>query len=484
MLLCSVAGPAAAAQSASDGKSTATSFAWLSPGPDRAQPPTDEDAPWRLGPALGAPEWLTLEGSQQWRFETLDEDFRANRSGHNQLIALRTLLKAVVRQEQFSLVAEFMDARQIGAPSKGFLSTAIVNAAELLQAHVALTFDDVFGAGDELAVLFGRHTMDIGSRRLVARNIYRNTINAFTGVNAVWTGATGATGATARAFFTLPIQRLPNDAASLRDNDVAFDEERKQVKFFGLTGTTAGLGAGFRAQGYALGLDERDGRNLATRDRSIYTVGARIRRAADAGEPIFEAESAYQFGQSRATAGAADRTDLDHSAHFHHVTAGYRFDLPCDPRFEALFAYASGDESPNDGDNNRFDSLFGAPVPDWGPTSIFGPFGFQNQLAPGYRVSVDLWQDARLMLMHRFHYLASDRDAWPQAGIQDPNGDSGRYIGHLLNARVRWDPKPQNLRFECGIGHLFADGDFPQDAPGSPGVRDATLFYAGLTLWF
>jgi len=117
--------------------------------------------------------------------------------------------------------------------------------------------------------------MNIGARRLVARNRFRNTINAFTGINAIWEGEDGAS---ARAFFTLPVQRRPNDAPSLRDNDVEFDQERKQVKFFGLFGSTSDLGAGVHAEAFAFGLDEADGSDLATRNRELYTLGGRLFR--------------------------------------------------------------------------------------------------------------------------------------------------------------------------------------------------------------
>jgi len=289
---------------------------------------SSEDGPWRLGEALGAPPWLTIEGRQRARFESLDEDFRSNRNGHNQLFAFRTLLKATVRQEEFELTGELQDSRQYGAPSKGQLGTSIVNAVELLQAYVALEFEDAFGAGDRFYVQAGRHTMDVGSRRLVARNRFRNTINAFTGVNALWEAASGAA---VRAFFVLPVQRRPTGATNHLANHVAFDEERKQVKFYGAHVETPKTDGGLGGELYAFGLHENDGPDLATRDRELWTVGGRARKAPKKGFG-FELESAIQLGRSRSSSSGTNTTDLDHRAQFHHVSASYGFDLPTDPR--------------------------------------------------------------------------------------------------------------------------------------------------------
>jgi len=113
-----------------------------------SEAPPDDDDPWRLSTELGAPAWLTFDAEQRTRYQRLGEDFRANQSGSNEQVMLRTLLRAIVRQEQFSLVTELQDSRSLGASDGEFVNTAVVNPVELLQAHVALTFDDVIDATD------------------------------------------------------------------------------------------------------------------------------------------------------------------------------------------------------------------------------------------------------------------------------------------------------------------------------------------------
>lgn len=148
-----------------------------------------------------------------------------------------------------------------------------------------------------------------------------------------------------------------------------------------------------------------------------------------------------------------------------------------------LVDYASGDDDPTDGDNNRFDTLFGARRFEYGPTGIFGAFARSNIFSPGYRIKLKPCADTQWMIAHRFHYLASDRDAWTTSGVVDPAGDSGSFIGHLFESRLRWDVLPKSLRFEIGFAHLFAGG-FAEDAPNASSRGDSTYVYAGTSLTF
>ena len=76
-----------------------------------------------------------------------------------------------------------------------------MNAAELLRAY--LEYQGAGPGAGTLRLRGGRITMDVGSRRFVARNRFRNTINGFTGFDAQWSSDEGHT---LRAFYTLPVQ--------------------------------------------------------------------------------------------------------------------------------------------------------------------------------------------------------------------------------------------------------------------------------------
>ena len=152
----------------------------------------------------------------------------------------RTLVDARVDLPAgLSVGAELMDSRAV-RNGDVLLNTTIVNSVELLRAYIAYTQDDVLGGRFDARA--GRITMDVGSRRFVARNRYRNTINGFTGLDLVWKQNEGGRNVSLRGFWTLPVRRAPDalNARVLRrrllDNDIVFDRESLDVQFWGLFG--------------------------------------------------------------------------------------------------------------------------------------------------------------------------------------------------------------------------------------------------------
>lgn len=431
--------------------------------------------PYRVQKDL--PDWLTIYGHQRTRYESLDENFRAGRSGSNQGFFLRTALFASVERDWLEVAAEFLDSRAADFPVDAPLNTTLVNSAELLQGYVGANLDDVIEKGDELRLQLGRHTMNVGSRRLVARNRFRNTINAFGGFNAQYkTGDFNA-----RAFYVIPTQRLVNDSPSLRDNEVRFDEERTQVRFFGLHVEQKNLFGSTSGEAYFLGINEEDGQSLRTRDRELYTVGTRLLKKKKKAETDYEVEAIYQFGNSRAS--GSSTTNLDHEAFFIHGKVGHTIDTTWTPRLIAQFDWASGDNDPNDGDNQRFDTLFGARRWEYGPTGILGLFARSNIISPGYRVEFKPADEVVVMAAHRYWYLASNQDAWTASGLRDATGAAGDYIGNMAEVRVRWEAVPGNVRIETGYAHLFA-GSFVSDAPNRTTQGDVSYGYVHYVLTF
>ncbi|MEM7409347.1 MAG: alginate export family protein [Myxococcota bacterium] len=441
----------------------------------------ESDAPWRLQEALSFPEALQLSVEQRFRIESLDDQFRIRRHGHDRAWASRTLAHARIHLADvgglgdFTFGAELIDSRIWAADRSVTRDTTLVNTAELLQGYAQFA-TDIPEVG-KLRVRGGRMTMNLGSRRLVARNRFRNTINAFTGVEAEWTSDSGQT---LRGFYTLPVQRQPTELDKLRDNDIEFDEESFDLQLYGAFFSTplVGLDA---AEFYFYGLKERDRERRPSRNRELYTPGFRLLRKPQAGAFDFNVEAALQFGETRASSSA--RNDLEHFAQFYHGEIGYLFDCAFSPRISAQYDWATGDNSPGDGRNERFDTLFGARAFDFGPTSLFGAFARSNINTPGAKFEVVPWKNVSAFVAYRAYWLASERDTWTTSGVRDPSGQTRRFVGHQVWARVRWDVLPRNLRLEAGIAHLFR-GEFLRGAPNANGQGAPTYVYGQTTISF
>jgi hypothetical protein len=433
-------------------------------------------SPWRLGKALDLPSWLKLGGEYRMRYETLDGQFRAGRTGGDQALTFRTSLAAELRTEPVQLVTEVLDARQYLSDAGSPLDTTMVNALDVLQAHLRWQAGDLIPGGTN-TVRIGRETLDLGNRRLVARNAFRNTINSFTGVDWLWEAQGGGS---VRAFYFLPVQRLPSDFASLLDNEIVADTQGFGQQFWGLYGTLPTWGPGIRSEVYWLQLLEDA--DADSRRRRLHTPGLRVFRNPAAGEWDFELEAAYQVGDTRVRAGLNEPV-LDHEAHLLHAGVGHTFDLIWKPRIGVRYTEATGDNSPNDGSNERFDTLFGARRWEFGPTGIYGLVPRANLRSPDWQIAVRPRSNLELSATHRLIWLESARDAWTAAGVRDATGSSGDFVGHQVETRLRYDALPGNLRIDTGVVY-FAAGGFAEAAPNATRQGDSVFSYVELTLTF
>lgn len=450
-------------------------------------------SPWRLQDALALPTWLSFGIEQRTRYETLDHQFRAGGSGGDQAVSFRTILSLEAVYGGWRLGGEFIDSR-ITADDRGTpIDTTLVDEAELLQAYLGWGTKDLLATGLSADIKGGRQTIDLGSQRLVARDPFRNTHNAFTGLDARlespgrWQ---------VHSFFVLPVFRLPDpmqdiaQVQDIREGRLIFDREDPNTYFWGVYSRFNQLPWHANGELYVLGLRERTVPDLATRNRRLYTPGIRWFRDPTKGQLDFEIEGAYQVGTSRRS---ANTRDLDHAAHFEHAQIGYTFDLPWMPRFLAQYDYASGDHDPGPGDGNdeRFDTLFGARRFEFGPTGIWGAFTRSNISSPGYRLIVKPREDLSAFIGHRLFWLAEARDAWIIPGIipgtppiQDTTGRSGNFIGHQIEASIAWSVIPQNLQLEAGWAHLIK-GEIARDAATAPPDKsDSNYFYVQTTVRF
>jgi len=184
---------------------------------------------WSVQKQLKLPDWLTLKIDHRTRYEGYDNPFKKGQSGGDQVITFRTNVFLGIKYDNFELGTEFIDSRITLEGGNTPINTGLINQTDLLQAYLAWQSSDLLGSGLNFNIKAGRQTMDVGSRRLIARNRFRNTINNFTGFDT----AISQDDWQWRNFVVLPVSRLPNDKASLQAGRTEFDQEDFERIFAG-----------------------------------------------------------------------------------------------------------------------------------------------------------------------------------------------------------------------------------------------------------
>lgn len=353
------------------------------------------------------------------RGEVLIDDFR--KPGPDPEDAAGVFLRSLggVEVDSGPLVGtlEFIDARALlvgAAPS-----TSHVDALDILQANVGVRLQDAFLDDDVWEVRVGRRTIDLGSRRLVARNEFRNTINAFTGIDTTWMRR----GLALRAFVVTPVRRLPDDDALAAATDGPIDvlsppwQPDSGAGALLIGATAAQTHNGIDILLTSLWLDEgADGRRL-------WSPSVWFRRAPRTGTFDFALEVMPQLGH----VGDGKRV-REHRALAIHASLGHRFDVAARPRVVVAWDHASGDVVDDDIDQ-RFDPLFGARRFELGPTGLFGPLARADLSSPGLRLELS-GADAELLL--------ATRAAWRAAPTPSTTGP---WLGGLGELRLRGWPR-------------------------------------------
>lgn len=433
--------------------------------------------PITLQDAIGNPPDVKLSASVRARYEMLDGQPRVGFRAEDRQIALRSTLAAEYRTGPIRMSSEIYDSRAYLDRAGSAISANEVNTFELVQAYVAGDFGNVFGPGTSAQVQLGRMMLNLGSRRLVAADDYRNTTNGYTGLRA---DLKARDGTTATLFYTLPQVRLPDDLPSVRRGETRWDRESFDLLLWGgllarpktLTGATVEIGY-FRLQ-------ERDAPDRPTRDRDLHTISARVIREPKAGRWDFEAEGIYQFGGiGQSKAAGAPRLPVE--AWFVHADAGYTFPGPARLRLSVKYDHASGDGRGRT--FRRFDTLFGMRRADLAPAGIYSAIGRTNLVTPGIRAEAAPGKRLDAFAVYRAMWLADRKDAFSTTGVRDASGRSGRFAGHQVEVRLRYWLVPGFLRAEVN-GVWLAKGRFLRTAPNAPATGDTHYLATGVTATF
>ena len=397
-------------------------------------------------------DWLEFGLEQRTRFE-YRSDYRRPSLADDEQFLLRSRVYLGIRDvlDPLRLGIELQDSRQFHSdfPDR----TRDVNEAEFIQAFAELYFPDALGEGYPVQFRVGRMSLEYVDRRLVARNRWRNTTNAFDGFrlrlgqpSADWQFD----------FFAVqPVERR------LTSRDRA-DEERW---FYGLVGAWRPWSRLVTLEPYYFILDQ-DRKDGELADREIHTLG--LHAFGPIGDTAFDYDfdTAFQFGEDgeRRQRAFAFRGEV-----------GYTFQHAWQPRVGVSTIYASGDRDPDDGLSERFDRLYQATH----CPSMSDLFGWQNIISPKIRVTLRPTSKLRIDTSYGAYWLASDSDAWVIPGRRDPNGDSGDWVGQELELRVRYKLDPR-IELEMGYSHFFP-GPF---AENTGPTDDADLFYVQTTFHF
>lgn len=427
---------------------------------------------WTLHSAVGAPSDLKLAGSVRLRYETLDGQARPGFNASDEILSLRTTFLAEYNLGGARIGAELYDSRAYLGDSGSPISTGEVNAMEFPQLYLAGDIPNTFGSDVSTAWQVGRFMLNLGSRRLVAADDYRNTTSGYTGGRL---DLKRKAGGNATFFYTHPQRRVPDDLPSLLDNDIRFDEESSDVVLWGALVTTPRFADSALEIGFVR-LAERDSPTLATRNRELDTPTARWFRDPAPARFDFEFEGAWQSGNVRAsTAPNAAVQTVD--AWFYHARLGYQWQHWMKPRLALEYDVASGDDAHRG--FNRFDTLFGMRRADYAPSGIYASTGRANVKSPGLRF--EFAPTARLdgFVMYRALWLESATDSFSTTNVRDPSGASGDFAGSQIDSRLRYWITPQALRFELDAVWLDK-GRFLREAPNAPPTGNTT--YVSLNL--
>lgn len=431
---------------------------WLAAGPALAVAPADppretadqvllsEKETWQryLHGWLHLPEWIDLAIEHRTRLEVMSEPWRPGEEDTNEQLPQRTRLRIGVDPLPWlRFLVEFQDARTHFDGAREFTGNTI-DETDVLQLLGTIGSRDLLGTGLRGDLHVGRLTLDFGSRRLVARNRYRNTTNTFEGVHLrlahgdAWR---------VRAFVVRPVERREEQR----------NKRYSEQLFWGAAFESDAL-PWLRADLYYFGLDDDDNR------RDLHTFGARARRDPAKQAFDYEVEAIGQLGRVKGR---------DRSAGSAHAHLGYTFAALFSPRPYLRFDYASGSDSAT-GDDHSFDPLFGARRSDFGPTGIYGPFRRANLVAAGAGLMLAPRPDLKLRLETRHFALAQGRDGFSGNSLRDATGDSGRRLGQDLELAAQWSPRPW-VTFEAAYDHWFK-GSYLGRVPNAGSADDSDYF--------
>ncbi|MES2625089.1 MAG: alginate export family protein [Pseudomonadota bacterium] len=419
---------------------------------------------------FGENNWLQAGYEYRLRYEYRDDDIRR--------IPVDSLDKPLLQRvrayvgiknvlDPLRFAVEFTDSRR--NRSQFARDDRDVNEMEIIQGYAELYFPAALGEdprGNARPVSFraGRMAFEELDRRLVARNDWRNTTNNFDGL---------------RLTLGQDSNDWELDVMSLRPVTrqlTSLDRPNQDQLFNAVIGHWRSKSPLLTVEPHFLQLRQHGSAANSNRERNIKAPGLRVYgRTGTTGVINYDVTYMNQFGHDGSE---------DQKAEALTAEVGYAWQQhPWRPRLSAFYGYASGDRTPLDDDNNRFERFFGFARP-WSSDDYVI---FENIHAPKLKIEFQPKTGWRVDAGYSAFWLASDQDRFSNllAGTsanRDRNGRSGNFVGQGIDLRVRHNVTPQLLA-NVGYTH-FATGDFVrnrQQAATGMSSSDSDFFYIEFT---
>ncbi|MGB4497362.1 MAG: alginate export family protein [Methylococcaceae bacterium] len=436
--------------------------------------------------ALNLPEWMEFSLSQRTRFESSSHPWHTGQSSEtNQQLPLLSRVRLGAYNENFGLIFEGQDGRTHFNNPGNFTGDAnsLINQFDVLQLYTSATMHNIAGSGLRADLDVGRFTMDIGSSRLMGRNVYENITFSYEGghfdigaENKDWR---------LRTFFVSPLARYPNQADESSSNRLIWgvDLEGKPTTWL-------------NSEVYYMGVNDNKNPN-PNNHKAFSTFGTRAYQLPAKSATFQKADFGGFDYDFETTAEVGEKGVKDFFGYYGHAEIGYTFNAPWFPRLMADYDYSSGTENPDGSMNNTFDRLYGPRI-NMSVTSLFGPTFQTNMEFAGLRLIAKPTDDIKLNLKHHVWYLAEAKDRMVNTGfifgqndLQDKSGSAGRNLGHDIEFTSSYS-LGTNLTFEAGYQHWFKGdyferlpklGDVSKDLPQG-GEKDTDFFYVSSEVRF
>lgn len=399
-----------------------------------------------------------ISGQVRFRAESFndfdfDDDTSTNNKDDDLLLSRIRLAVDLKPHELVRLYFQLQDSHQFETDVPTAFRVGPPAREDRVDIHQA--FVDVQPFADvPMIIRAGRQELSYGNQKIIGAFGWSNVGRTFNAVKMMYD----------REWFYL--DAFASNVVVPEDRH--FNTESHDDDFYGLYGGWREFPGGV-LEAYFLIRDD----NRAGRDREIYTFGTRLQGYCPQYEAIdYSVELVAQTGD---LAGGVDQ-----EAYAAHVAAGYTFkNNPYTPRLGIEYNFSTGDDDPDDGDNETFDNLFPTNHLHYGYMDLFSWRNIHN-----LRLSASGKPMEKLTLKCDLHFFWLDdtSDAWYNAGggiVRPATPGADDFVGEELDLTAIYKVN-RHLVLMAGYSHFFPGGFVEDTGPDD----DADWLYLQTTFSF